>query len=521
MNARALLPAIRPDRLIMAIVFAGAIIGGWVLLPGENERVAMLERDGHSAEALAILEQQVNGGDRRYRTLHQILALYENEGNVGKAQAILEDMVKERPRDAALKRRLAQFYKNSQKDGAYIATLHDIIDLRYSESTCRELIGRLRFKGDAAAEQQALQRCRQKGYRRPEDLSRLAELVAADGDKIQAAALLKSIDDLKRLKTTRERYQLLQLLVEQDQPKDAERRALRWIRSAKDDAMAIGLIDLLARSKFPDSAIEVAKDSGSPGDSISLTVAERLIEKTQSGAAILYLRGWLERAQGVEPETAVRFVDAALAAGDARTALKGARQFGLAQLPEQTLRTLAAALDGVAAKAEADEVRGAMTDGAPPGTSQAPAGAAAAGVLTGAQAPLDPQAGPGRGPLASRSRTVLLVDPLDQWRRSLHASMTTDAQRRMQALFVGPKPPPGYVSGNADGRGRDARAGARGGGAKLLKKTSRVLQRSKKLSTLRAKRRFAKQPNGLPSPKGQLPLGQPAGKSEPAGDGAP
>lgn len=493
MTADAALGLLRPDRLIMSIIFGGAIVAGWAMLPGENERVAMLERDGHSREALTILEQQVNGGDRRYRTLYQILALYENEGNVGKAQDILKSMIAERPRDVALKRRLAQFYKNTQNDDGYIATLQDIVDLRYSESTCRELIGRLRFKGDAAAEQSALQRCRQKGYRRPEDLSRLAELVAVDGDKTQAAALLKSIDDLKRLKTTRERYQLLQLLVEQEQPKDAERRALRWIRSSKDDAMAVGLIDLLARSKFPDSAIEVAKDAGSPGDSISLTVAERLIEKTQNGAALLYLRGWLDQAENVGPETAVRFVDAALSAGDPRTAWTGARQFGFVQLPERALQTLAAALEAVQAKSEAGEVRAALS-GVAPARTDVPAAASDAprpGMSRGQPVP------PGRTQPANsqRSRTVLLVDPLDGWRKSLFSSMTTDAQRRMQALFVGPKPPPGYTSSHSDGRGRDVRSEPRGGGAKLLKKTSRVLQRTKKLSTLRAKRRLAKIPN--------------------------
>lgn len=488
MRASAVAPlasaALRPDRLIMAILFAGALVAGWALLPGENERVAMLERDGHSREALAILEQQVEAGDRRYRTLHQILALYENEGNLPKAQTTLEAMVQERPRDAALKRRLAQFYKHTQKDEAYIATLHDMIALRYSETVCRELIGRLRFKGDSAGEQAALQKCRQKGYRRPEDLSRLAELSAVDGDATQAASLLKSIDDLKRLKTTRERYQLLQLLLEQDQPREAERRALRWIRSARDDAMAIGLIDIIARSKYPGSAIEVAKDAGSPGDSISLTIAERLIEKTQNGAALLYLRGWMERAKDVSMETAVRFVDAAVSAGDARIAYQGARQFGLQILPASTQLALADALSRAGAKTDSADVRAVMSD-ARPALSNDPAGFAPV------NGPV--QKGPGAAggkPVADSAgklRQVVLVDPLDAWRRSLYASMSNDAAKRMQALFVGPKPPPGYT-------GNGIKGDQRGSGARFLKKTSRVLQRSKKLTSLKAKRRSVKHP---------------------------
>jgi hypothetical protein len=277
---------------------------------------------------------------------------------------------------------------------------------------------------------------------------------------------------------------------------------LRWIRSIKDEGMAIGLIDLLARSKFPDSALEVAKDSGYPGDSISLTVAERLVEKAQNSAAQLYLRGWLERVQTVAPETAVRFVEASLAAGDPRIGYAGARQFGFAQQPEPSLQKLALALDQIQAKVEAADVRAALSGGAPllsatPVEPDLVPPELAPGELPG---PLG-RAAPGSG---SRSRTVLLVDPLDAWRKSLYVSMSTDAQRRMQALFVGPKPPPRLSTlRTGEGRGRDSRFENRGGGARLLKKTSRVLQRTKKISSLRAKRRQAKPPiNVTPLPYG-------------------
>lgn len=472
----------RPDRLVVALVFLGALVAGWVMLPGESERIAMLERDGHSREALSILENRVASGDRSYRTLHQTLALYENEGNIAKAQTTLEAMVRERPRDVSLKRRLANFYRNGQQSDAYIATLQEIVALRYSESVCREWIGLLRFKGDATAEQSALQRCRQKGYRRAEDLTRLAELYAAGGDLVQATALLKSIDDLKRLKTQRERLQLLQLLLDQDQPNEAERRALRWIRASRDDAFAIGLIDVLARSKHPGSAIEVAKDAGAPGDSISLTVAERLLERTQNGAALLYLRGWLDRAKDKSPDTGARFIAAALAAGDAKIAVQGAKQFGLAQLPERTLLALATALEASGAREEAGAVRAAMTNGAPLASDAAPRDPVAGDGLPAKDvlgaAPKSPQASSG-----PRARQVVLVDPLEGWRKALYSAMSSDAQKRMQALFVGPKPPPGYASQPLDGQTR---------GARILKKTSRVLQRTKSLTSLKAKRRNAK-----------------------------
>lgn len=484
---------VRPDRIIMVTVFACSIAAGWAMLPGENERVAMLEQDGHSREALTILEQQVTGGDKRYRTLHQLLALYENEGNIAKARSVIEAMSAERPRDATLKRRLAQFYKNNDNDAEYIATLQDVIELRYSESACRELIAWLRFEGNSRAEQTALQRCRQKGYRRADDLSRLAEFIAADGDAAQAAGLLKSIDDLKRLKALRERFQLLSLLADLDQPKEAERRALRWIRANRDDATAVNLIDHLARSKYPESAYEVAKDAGIPGDGISLTVAERLVERSQNGAALLYLRGWLDKAKAADADIAIRFVDAALGVGDPRLGLQGARQFGFVLLPQKSLEKLADALDAAQAAGEASEVRAVIAGVAPPlpeVSSAAEPGAATGQPDAAAASSKQPSAG-----AASRVRSVLLVDPLEGWRRSLFQTMTTDAQHRVNVQFVGPRPPPLHTVRHfgSRGHGREVRSEHQNINAKLLKKTSRVLQRTRKISALRAKRPSVKQ----------------------------
>jgi hypothetical protein len=485
-----------PHRLILGAIFAGAIAAGWVMLPGQNERVAMLERDGHSREALTILESQYDAGDRRYGTLYQMQALYESEGNVAKARDVLQTMAGQRPRDAGLKRRLAQFYKATQDEAAYHDALRAQIELRYSETACRDLIAALRLKGDYTAEQAALQRCRQKGYRRAEDLSRLAELVAVDGDAAQAAALLRSIDDLKRLRTSQERYQLLTLLLEQDQPKEAERRALRWIRSSKDDQLAVGLIDILARSKFPASAIEVAKDAGEPGDPISLTVAERLIEQAQAGPARLYLNGWLDKSKIGDISTALRFVEAALAVQDPAAAMEGARKFGLDRLPAPVLAVLASALDRRGMSTDASAVRDASARRPEGGVSTPPAAAVAAAE------PSEPGTEP-PAPVAKSAWTNLekpalrrtaLPDPLEPWRKSLLTKMTDDAQRRVQSRTFGP-PSPAVAAPHRTrhtssfARGRGARTDNKVSGAKLLKKTEKVLQRTKINRDLKLKRR--------------------------------
>lgn len=507
MTASAEFAVMAPHRFIMGVIFMSALAASVAILPGANERVAMLESDGHSREALKILEAEYGRGDRRYRTLYQMQALYEDEGEVSKSRELLEAMVEQRPRDAVLRSRLAKFYRNTGDATAYVRALTDQIAVKYSESACRELVALLRSQGQFAGEQAALQQCRQKGYRRPEDLSRLAELMAADGDSIQAAAILRSIDDLLRLKTSRERYVLLTLLLDQDQPKEAERRATRWIRATKDDGLSLGLIDVFARSRFPSSAMEVAKETGAPGDSISLTVAERLIEQSQTGAAQLYLKGWLEKAAMTDEQVAIRFIDAALSVDDPKTAANGARKFGLEHLNPPLLLRLAEDLANSGFAGDAEQFR--RIAGVEIGP---PADAGDDVTATGDLNRSGPQAAPSEADMRAAPQGHFGVagrDSLEAWRRSLWAKMSEDASRRAQALGLSP------AQTDAAGRGRSRAEGHGGASSKLLRKTSKVLQHNSRIKMLKHKHRAAKDLTKPAPPAPAAPPQKPGAKPPP------
>ena len=353
-----------------------------------------------------------------------------------------------------------------------------------------------------------LLRCHQNGYRRPEDLSRLADLLAADGNLAQASAILRAIDDVKRLKTVRERYQLLTMLLDQDEPKEAERRAVKWLRAAKDDAFAVGLLDLLAKSKYPDTALEIARETGSPGDAISLTIAERLIERAQIKAAELYLRGWFESAAISDGDTAQRFIEAALAAGDAEIALRAARQYGVNQLSSSTLTHLALNLNAqgfAAAAKDLAETTAARGDGA-----------MAANERLGPE-PVPPAPGGDKatGPtLVPRMPRTLAVrdDPLEGWRQSLQSKAGYQAERQKLALVYGPPPPSGgmHIHGRGHSRPGEVRNEPKGS-AKLLKQTTRILQRTKANTALKNRRYPMKAPHDAPKHG-------PAGQAQPASD---
>lgn len=409
------LSQIDPHRLLMSALFIGALGLGALLLPGDAERIAMLERDGLEREAMQLLEQRFAAGDRRQRTLFQLTRFYDRLGDVPKARQMREILAEQRPRDIAVQSDLAQFYKQVEDIPAYSATLVRLLDLKYSEAACRDLVGIYRLNGAFAEEQAALEKCRQKGYRRPEDMVRLAQLVATDGDAAQASLLLRGVDDLKRLKSVRERLQLFAVMLDADQPREALRRGVRWAKGSRDDVFALTLIEMLLRAGKPDVAIELAREVSVQGDRISLAVAEIMLDKDQPLAAQAYLRGWLEKARIADIGVAVRFVEAGLASDDPETAFKGARRYGLDKLPEANLVALAEALAAVGRRTELEEVAPLISaDAISRSTVLTAAGAVASGT------PRRPVVGQAAQPAPAAG------DPLASWRRALWTRLAAE-----------------------------------------------------------------------------------------------
>jgi hypothetical protein len=400
----------RPQMVAMIVLFIGALAAGWLMLPGDAERIAMLERDGKDREAMALLEQRYASGDRRQRILFELNHFYEQFGDLAKARQMLELLGSARPNDASIQRQLAYFYKQTQDEGAYVKALARQIDLKYSEQACRELVGMLRLDGRYGDEQAMLVKCRQKGYRRTEDIVRLAQLLATDGDVVQASQLLRSVDDLKRLKTDRERLQLFSILLEAEQPRDALRRAVRWVKAGKEDTLPLTIIEMLVRSERHDLAVELARDISVPGDSVSLAVAEIMLDKSQTDAAQTYLRGWVEKARLTDTNIATRCIDAALDAEAPMMAYRVARKFGFQRLAESQLVALGEALAAISAKSEVEDIRTAIS---PEALASSP--------LLGAAVQLD------QGSPAATTDLLTKVEPdsLEDWRLALWARLMT------------------------------------------------------------------------------------------------
>lgn len=347
----------RPHSLVMAVIFAGALVVGVSILPGENERIAALERDGQMRRALDLLEARFARGDRDQRTLFQLQRFYEYYGESDRSRQVLELLAAQRPRDPSILRQLSQLYRSIQDEDGYKAALRRQLDLRYSEPVCKELIGLLRRESDWSGEQALIKECRDNGYRRPDDLVRLAFLEASDGRMAEAARVLSAVDDRRWLREAPERQLLFTALIENKQAPEAARRGTRWMKGLRDPDMTIDLVYKLVEADRNDLAIQMARDVGQPGDAVSLTVGEIMIDQQQQQAARAFLKGWLDQNRGMDLELATRFIAAAVDSDDVGLAMDGARRFGIGRLEQQQLGVLGLILASGARWVDFDSVR--------------------------------------------------------------------------------------------------------------------------------------------------------------------
>jgi hypothetical protein len=362
MSSKPVLPHLqRPHLVVAPVLFAGAIGIAASVLPGDTERIAAFERDGQVRKALQLLEARYDRGDRSSRTLFDLQRLYDFYGDTDRARTTLEQLAAARPKDAVIQRQLAQLYKAIQDEPAYVQALKRQIELRYSEPACRELIGIHRRSSDYETEQSLIKQCRSLGYRRPDDLIRLAFLEAADNNMAEAARTLTAVDDRQWLRTPRDRQLLFAALIDTKRPEEARRRGIRWMRGRLDEDLAIDLIYKLVEGERTDLAIEMASAISLPGDAVSLTVAEIMIGLDQAAAARAFLRGWLQQNKSMDLEMVTRFVNAAMDCDDAALALDGAQKFGLATLGQGELATLAETLIAAARGREFDLIRRHLT----------------------------------------------------------------------------------------------------------------------------------------------------------------
>ena len=173
----------------------------------------------------------------------------------------------------------------------------------------------------------------------------------------EAAQILRAVDDRRWLRGSRERLMLFEALIATKLPQDALRRGIRWYKGLADEDFALEMISKLVAGERNDLALQMARDIGKPGDSVTLAAGEILVDQVQYEAARAFLAGWLAQAPDMSTETATRFVTAAVDAEDPTLAMKAAERQGLAKFRMGDLIPLAEALMAAGQISNFDKVR--------------------------------------------------------------------------------------------------------------------------------------------------------------------
>jgi hypothetical protein len=328
----------------LALITLGASSAAYSLLPGDHERMAMLERDGRHEDAMAELGRQYDAGRRDSRTVLALYNLKVRFGEIGGAQRVIEEYARDRPRDVQAQLGLVRFYQTTQQESLYVAALRSLNDKTRSREIQDELVGYYRASGRYREEEELLEKLSRANRASPAELERLGLLAAARGDLQRASRALRRADGRLGASSRATRVALFQVLVDLKEHEDAHRRAIDWLRTWSDTSLVTDLMERLATAGRVDLALDLGTRFGGPGTEATLVSAELLAEQARFVEVQALLRTYAANRLPESRETAARYVALAVEASDMALAVVAARHIGLRKLPGDVVADL---IDGL------------------------------------------------------------------------------------------------------------------------------------------------------------------------------
>lgn len=321
-----------PRYAFLAVLSIGALTAAVNLVPGDFERLAMLERDGRHEQALVELEALYASGRRDPQLVLRLYNLNIRFGRVDEAQAVLEEYGRLRPNDIEAQIGLIRFYQSNQLEGHYVRALRSLQERTRSRELLVELLGFFRMTGRFREEEELLESTARANRAGPSELERLGLLAAARGDLQRAAVALRRADGRLDGQSRAARIGLFRVLMELKETNEAHQRCLAWLRSWRDPELAIELMGAFSEAGRRDLAVDIGARFGGAGSEVTLTTAELLNEQGKHAEALQRLREYQAAGLPEDTDHAQRFVSVAASSGDPEMALRAARLVGLRRL---------------------------------------------------------------------------------------------------------------------------------------------------------------------------------------------
>jgi hypothetical protein len=214
-----------------------ALVAALHMIPGSREQWTMLVRDDRNYEALAILEQRYEAGERDPEAMLQLYKLLMSVARIDQATRIIEEIAAQRPDDISGLAELAKHYGHTQDLNGETRTLERLFALQPSSNTAQRLLVLYRLRGDQPQEQQLLAKMLPAGITTAEDTQRLGFMLAAKGDFQGALEALLAFDSVAAPEYSTSRFALVDVLLRLGQPQNAMARMQNWLVHWEDDRL--------------------------------------------------------------------------------------------------------------------------------------------------------------------------------------------------------------------------------------------------------------------------------------------
>lgn len=216
-------------RPLTLAVLAISIIAGFAafaLVPGELERVSMLERDGEIEAAARLANDLYDRGDRRSALLARVFELNHTVGDARRADRALREYLAGTPDSARTLRKAAEFFELEQYLEGALSALVSLVRIAPSSGSVEKLARLYRLHGRFDEEMAVLQA--HQHLLDAEFLTRLGGLQAHKGNVEAALGALRSADERHPREQEHYRSLLFDILIRAKAVDEALRRASRW-----------------------------------------------------------------------------------------------------------------------------------------------------------------------------------------------------------------------------------------------------------------------------------------------------
>jgi hypothetical protein len=232
----------------IALLAVLALVVSYLILPGDDEGIAILIRGGRNSEAAERLELRRASGDGRPVVLAQLGSAYEGAGNFARATEFLQRYIFLRPSDAEAFVILARLYEEQDMPDAMLDALARATALAPTRERIARLAGLYRIHGRFSEEFALLQRVQGRPDLTVDDLLRLAELSSVKGDASAATVALLRADGQMPSDQVRGRIFLFEQLVAAGRSREAVERARIWLEVWRKPWIALRLVRDLTHS---------------------------------------------------------------------------------------------------------------------------------------------------------------------------------------------------------------------------------------------------------------------------------